>query len=299
MPPKKAQAKKPTKSSARKSKPKATRNAEAKKASLLEEQVQTLVEKMKPELQEKLDKIRRALTNTHASEIANKCVVGRIVKNVAGAPRKYGKRAVGSLAKALGVDKSTLYDYAKVAGAWSNDELGELRERSTAKGLPLSFSHLLLIAEQEDKDTRDEWVEKVFAEALSVRQLRKLLNPREATANEDEASEQPVKAPWVKGLEALTASTQDMLQRVRQLDVDKALAAIPLGETSPQEQSLIESTLKIQQELELHIKVSIERLRAALATKANDEISRVASLPPVAETAPDSEEEGQVKAEAS
>jgi DNA-binding NarL/FixJ family response regulator len=82
---------------------------------------------------------------------------------------------IEACARAVGLSRQTLQPYALVATRWSAPELRHLlAERRNSRGEPISISHLVLLAKLP-RATRDTWTERVFAEGLTVRQLREIL----------------------------------------------------------------------------------------------------------------------------
>jgi CheY-like chemotaxis protein len=83
--------------------------------------------------------------------------------------------AIEACARAVGLSRQTLQPYAIVASRWSAPELKHLlAERRNANGEPISISHLVVLAKLP-RPARDTWLERVFAEGLTVRQLRDIL----------------------------------------------------------------------------------------------------------------------------
>jgi CheY-like chemotaxis protein len=86
-----------------------------------------------------------------------------------------GASIIEACARAVGLSRQTLQPYATVAARWTGPELRQLlAERRNKFGEPISISHLVELARLSNP-TRDEWLERVFAEGLTVRQLRDLL----------------------------------------------------------------------------------------------------------------------------
>jgi CheY-like chemotaxis protein len=84
-------------------------------------------------------------------------------------------------ARAVGLSRQTLQPYATVAARWTGPELRQLlAERRNVRGEPISISHLVELARLSNP-TRDEWLERVYAEGLTVRQLRDLLRGSSGT----------------------------------------------------------------------------------------------------------------------
>ena len=88
-----------------------------------------------------------------------------------------GKEPIGveTCARLLGVTGETLRKYSIVASRWSHPELWRLLvERRGANGYRISASHLYELA-RLPLPLRAAWVERTFAEALSVRALKEAL----------------------------------------------------------------------------------------------------------------------------
>jgi hypothetical protein len=82
---------------------------------------------------------------------------------------------IEACARAVGLSRQTLQPYATVAARWSAPDLRHLlADRRNARGEPISISHLVLLARLANP-ARDHWLERVFDEGLTVRQLRELL----------------------------------------------------------------------------------------------------------------------------
>lgn len=84
-------------------------------------------------------------------------------------------RQFAASAKAVGLSRQALQPYILVASRWTSEELRSLlAERRNADGKPISVSHLQLMA-RLPRRARAEWVERVFAESLTVSELQELL----------------------------------------------------------------------------------------------------------------------------
>jgi DNA-binding response OmpR family regulator len=82
---------------------------------------------------------------------------------------------IEACARAVGLSRQTLQPYATVVSRWSADELRRLlAERRNVRGEPISVSHLVLLSRLPNP-ARSLWLERVFGEGLTVRQLRELL----------------------------------------------------------------------------------------------------------------------------
>jgi hypothetical protein len=91
---------------------------------------------------------------------------------------KYGKSAVKYIAEQVGCTAANLYAHADVADAWSSAEFDELavRKNSKSEGLPLSFTHFIIIAQVEDSGLRPKLIADALEEGDSVRELRKRID---------------------------------------------------------------------------------------------------------------------------
>lgn len=88
---------------------------------------------------------------------------------------KYGDNTVGKLAFEVGLDRTTLEAYARVAGTWSE---GEFEAMATAKSgdVPLGIWHFhALSAKALDKSARDQLCQQAIDKKLSVKKLKKVI----------------------------------------------------------------------------------------------------------------------------
>jgi DNA-binding response OmpR family regulator len=92
---------------------------------------------------------------------------------------------IEACARAVGLSRQTLQPYALVASRWSAPELKRLlAERRNVRGEPISISHLVMLAKLP-RATRDSWIERVFSEGLTVRQLRDILKTEPKVEGKD------------------------------------------------------------------------------------------------------------------
>lgn len=90
-------------------------------------------------------------------------------------PEVYGHSAVQLVATALGQDEASLYRHARVAERWSPTEFEALLSRRMGDGSALSWSHLVVLASVESKARRQQLLERVLDENLSVRRLEEVV----------------------------------------------------------------------------------------------------------------------------
>ena len=126
-------------------------------------------------LRAKCDVIIGVLRKASATDAHGRYKIGHIVRDITASEDKYGKGAVEKVAACVGLRKSTLYSCAKVAGAWTEERFGALVKVANSKGMPLSFCHLVVLAEVGDEEDRGTFTEQALNEALAVDQLRHLI----------------------------------------------------------------------------------------------------------------------------
>ena len=120
--------------------------------------------------------IRKLLAGAARDEARSRHQVGVLIAGVKKERDKYGARAVEQLASALGSNVHTLYRCAGVCERWAPDELELLLRRTTTKGQPLSWSHLVLLSGVTSEPRRAELVDRALKDALTVRELLVLVN---------------------------------------------------------------------------------------------------------------------------
>lgn len=138
--------------------------------------VEEVVEGMTAPLRHKFEAIREALASATGEEVRGRHRVGVMIIDLQADENKYGKKAVATVARALGVDATTLYRYGSVARLWDAASMRALMRRQTTRGQqPISWCHLLELARVRPAGLRSRLLERVFAEGLSVRELARLI----------------------------------------------------------------------------------------------------------------------------
>jgi hypothetical protein len=85
-----------------------------------------------------------------------------------------GSRLLEACAAALNITRQALHPYVLVAARWPLDDLGRTLRRRDVLDRCLSGSHVHLLARLPYR-ARQECIERVLCEGLSVRQLRDLI----------------------------------------------------------------------------------------------------------------------------
>jgi len=182
---------------------------------------------MNPRLGEACNQIRGLLAKETRGSAQVRYCIGAIVRRVEKGGRRYGSRAVEKLALALGLDDSTLYVYAQVAGRWNKRAFKSLLGRKGKYGLPLSWSHLAELALVEDNERREGLIQATLQKGLSVRDLKRQIafGPTEDDSLPDEGSESSAPAEGrarvptsvANGLVELTTLAKSWVERATHL----------------------------------------------------------------------------------
>jgi len=103
--------------------------------------------------------------------------VGREVAKIT-TDTKYGDKTIIKIARALGRDKTLLYDAGCVAETWTQRQFEKLlTRRDKVRGNRLSWSHFIELAKKViDSDRRGQLIKKVLNEGLSVRELKRQID---------------------------------------------------------------------------------------------------------------------------
>lgn len=223
------------------------------------------LQKMTTALRKECDKICEALAIAGTEDAKVRHRLGALVNAIQDDADKYGKRGVEQLAVALGYDKTLLYRHAKVAACWSSKELSELLRRESATGLPISFSHLQLLATVTSARKRNDYIEAVLAEGLSVRDLKRRLAPAAEKASRKQSS-QPDAEHALRGLQTTLETWTD---RVELLEAEM-LPALDSAPPSSELRSKYEQTLAQQQAFIERVTKLRAQIGAWLASGADD-----------------------------
>ena len=126
----------------------------------------------------KCQKIKRLELAATSDECNGRYAIGVEILSVRTDKKTYGTGAVEKIAAALGRDANTLYDYGKVAEVWDEPKFETQSKKPNKNGVPLSFSHFIVLANVKDAAGRARFLEAALAEALSVSALKEKSNPK-------------------------------------------------------------------------------------------------------------------------
>ena len=136
------------------------------------------------EQQQNLNKVitcaREALLKADQNDVQARYKVALIAVQVKD-EAEFGKDGLGRMDEELGLGKSTLYSYARVAETWKAEEFVEVSSKFNAKGMALSWSHWQELAGVRDGRARRPLLERTVRECLSVRDLRAAIKEGDST----------------------------------------------------------------------------------------------------------------------
>lgn len=170
----------------------------------------------KPETQKALDaklqEIRSELEKWNRGDVKGRRGIGQHIASIKNNARKYGLKAVETIAQQIGVSDSWLYDCATVAEAWTAEQIETiLRRKDEQRKQPLSWTHLVLLAEVDDKKERRSWVDGTLQNGWTVKELRAHLNPSpededEPAEKSDSELEDQAVGRWLRNIQAFAES---------------------------------------------------------------------------------------------
>jgi hypothetical protein len=213
------------------------------------------VDGLSPALRSVYEAIRGLLAGAARDEARSRHEVGVLIAGVKRGREKYGARAVEQLASALGTNVHTLYRCAGVCERWAPDELESLLTRTTAKGQPLSWSHLVLLSGVTSDVRRAELVDRALKDALTVRELLVLVDAVGRGEARSAGRGLVVLHRVVRASERWSQSAAAMHEELL-----AELEGAPSDAGEPTE--LIERAIEAQEQLQRIVQKQLQRLRA-------------------------------------
>jgi hypothetical protein len=131
-----------------------------------------------------VDEVVRHLAEARRAEALERFAAGDVIHLMRYA-REAGPRAIRQLAMRLALDESGLRRFARTAEVIRAGERGSLLALTDARGLPLTWSHLELLAGIRGSAVRMRVAQMVLAERLSVEKLRQWARRREMVSQID------------------------------------------------------------------------------------------------------------------
>jgi len=118
--------------------------------------------------------VRRLLAQGYTRDARLGYAIGARIKSLKSEEGKYGKGSVEHVADEVGCTAALLYNFAKVADAWTDEEF-EAELAKPSEGLPLTLSHYAVVARLKDVAQHPTFLERARCELLPVRELAQLI----------------------------------------------------------------------------------------------------------------------------
>jgi hypothetical protein len=205
-------------------------------------------------LQPIYETVRDLLAGSARDEVRSRHRVGVLIAQVKRAPGTYGTHAVEELARRLNASVPTLYRHSMVAECWSEPALGDLMNRTTPHGQPLSWSHLVLLAGVTSANRRTVLLERALEEGLSVRALSALLDG----PNHVDGAE----AGGARVLDRLARTAQRWSQRATEMHHELLAHLERTSSVAPHPDELVDRAIAAQEELHGIIRKNLASLKA-------------------------------------
>lgn len=109
--------------------------------------------------------------------IRSRYELGLLVKEVdEDEKNSYGAKAIETLSKALGRNKTILYDALKFVNTYSEEQVNELLAARNNNNIPLSWSHVEALIHTPDDDVRDKMLDSALIECWTGAELAKKIS---------------------------------------------------------------------------------------------------------------------------
>ena len=150
---------------------------------------------MNAALRAKCDEIRDCFRSFNSVDVEKRLEIGGIAKEVKeNAENRYGNRAIEKTADFLKCHPSFLYETAKVAEIWDSESAMQLIQRGQDNEVIVSWSHFKFLSEVENAELRNQLIEAMIEDQLSVRgllQRKQLLSREDHSENDNSEEPQP------------------------------------------------------------------------------------------------------------
>lgn len=182
------------KKSAKSSKPTATpTSVPAKVMSPRSKEARTAITQMNPELRQVYDKFTVKVSTLNKNEILTRYELGKSIAAVVTDTRKYGENAAKLLSSALSMSESLLYNFRNLYAQWKDnfEDLKALTDMKSASGVPLSYSHMVVINTLSTATERDSMAKRCLRECLSVEDLKAVVQEKYGTRSNNKGNISP------------------------------------------------------------------------------------------------------------
>jgi protein gp37 len=221
---------------------------------------------MSAALRQACDDIHEALSSSVETEVTARHKVGEIVRRVMGNEDKYGRKSVPRLGRVLGLDPSGLYDAAKVATCWSEDEVRGLlgrQDRDKKKNVGISWSHMVALARIEDKKDRERALRETIGYGWSIRDLQKEIAKAGASGGGGAKSAPDVMSD-LRRFEKTSEASENKLPSWDELFVD-AMDDPSDEVATPEALKILRAIQTTQQEIKARCEKNLEQTEAAIS----------------------------------
>jgi hypothetical protein len=236
--------------------------------------------KLNPALRKVADWMRERLVKHTGDDVVGQFEIAVKVKEVIDGEATYGSRAVAKLARDLGVDFQRLYTGARVARAWPTESaFDKVIVRKNKHGIPLSWSHLCVLAKVRDSNMREKFLDKAVTDGLSVRDLRAALPPSKGAKSKSKEPKAPMKGTVV-ALSRKANEHAEELTRWRE-----SLADMPDGAPSPALKKVLEAAVEKHGALATACEETIKTIHAILNRAEHAEKKPKGTVTPIRDAA--------------
>jgi hypothetical protein len=207
-----------------------------------------------------------------ARDAIDRYAIGSVIRDVRDSEHTYGQSSVAKIARAIGRDVDTLYEYADVAETWSEVELQRLLERKTPAGLTLSFTHLVVLSKVRRRRDLLKVLTDRALQGLSARHLRELVNEqRNARGKSADATSMSRLKQLVTYCDRLLAISQSLEQCLSDLQASESKSElVTLLENAKERHRTLE---QIWQQNVDRLEAAQERVRLLLSCDDTDEVN--------------------------
>jgi hypothetical protein len=205
-------------------------------------------------LRKACEEVQMLLRRNDARDASERYQIGCIIRDVRNDVHRFGEGSVGKIARSVGRDADTLYQYADVAETWSQAEIARLLERKTMLGVPLSFSHLIWLSKvRRNRDLLHLLTNRAF-DGISVRHLRALVDEqRRGNVSEGDTTTRPTTR-----LSAIIKRSSGLIEAARSLQ--EHLGELQTVASTPALEQLLRRAIDAQDDLRQLCANNVQRL---------------------------------------
>lgn len=163
------------------------------------------------------ERVKRHFSASRKAMCLARYDVGLEVQTLEADPDRYGAGAVRRIARAVGRNEDSLYDYAKLCDAWARPVFAAFAERPNRRGIPLPLSHFVRIARAPAAE-REVLLDFAWETACSVRALERRIEQLGADSAADDATERPFAVALTRAARSLQRTSMALSRFVTSLE---------------------------------------------------------------------------------